>query len=147
VSGATFPAALDEFCTVISGIAELSGVQIVQGYPGPVMERESILVGPVVDIDDDFSSIGQRSRREHWTAHIYVTVSRPGDEISEARDRCIAMVDAIDVALRSTAARVQFTGTLLWSSFHRVRFAVFVDEQTGTGAAQMECRLEGTANY
>lgn len=143
--GSSLPKALDWFCAQIAGLAALSGVEIVQGAPGPEMPRESVLVGPVVDIEDDWSNFGCLSRREHWTAQVFVTVARPGDVTAEARDRAFEIVDAISDELKRQASTVQMNGQLLWSSFHRTNYAVFVGDD-GV-AAQIHCRLEGHANY
>lgn len=145
-SKSSIPAALDHFCQLVSSLPELAGVQVVQGDIGPEIERESVVVAPIVIINDEWVNVGCRTREERWEATVFVTVARPGDVGTEARDRAFQIVDAIATAQKSSANEIAAGGAVLWGAFRRKRYAAFA-EQDGGVAAQIECSIEGTARY
>jgi hypothetical protein len=142
----SFPAAIEQFKMMISGLPELVDVQIIDGFPGPEIEMQSVVVAPSASIVDDWQSLGCRRRSEQWSAKVYVTVARPDDSVVEARARVFEIVDAIATALKRDAVAVELNRTVLWSSFHRTQYVTFVGENGGAGA-QIECDLAGRSNY
>jgi hypothetical protein len=119
------PAAVGALLAILRAAPALADVRIVDGPESVnLTERHRIYVGwqpnaeSAVDLVQDFSAAGARTRDEDFTIACYAE-SRTGDkDMAARRDRVFEIVAAVETALRATDAAPEaptLNGTVLWS--------------------------------
>jgi hypothetical protein len=145
------PVAVDALLAILRAAPALADVRIVDG-PEPVnlTERHRIYVGwqpnaeTAVDLVQDFSGAGARTRDEDFTIACYAE-SRTGDkDMAIRRARVFEIVAAVETVLRATEAAPEaptLNGTVLWS--HLTAGALIQEQDKGALAGlnfSVSCR-------
>ncbi|MFE9432155.1 hypothetical protein [Streptomyces sp. NPDC006640] len=119
------PAALAALLAILRAAPVLDGVRIVDGAESTnATERDMILIGwtangeAAVELEQDFSGAGARTRDESFTIACYAEARRGDKDMAPARARVFELVGAVETALRATDAEPEaptLNGSVLWA--------------------------------
>lgn len=95
----SIPNAVDAIVALIQGRPELSGVQVVDGFPGTWQGNDIVTVGgsvdPVVDGAQNWASLGRKRVRENYAIEVIITVNRGLEKQKDSRDAAFGYYNAI----------------------------------------------------
>jgi hypothetical protein len=91
----------------LTAAPDLGGVQISEAWVQP--DRESIVIGDAT-MEQEWQSLGARTRSEDVTVDIWITVIRPGDTAADARTRCEELAGFVATVLRTTPGTIALGG-------------------------------------